>query len=88
MELLYYLYVNEDMILNSDNNFDKYISVECRYRMKRIYGRDSGNATNSGFCYHNGCCLRYGTGFIQAKIANAHRLYSRRHDNWTLHSTF
>jgi hypothetical protein len=71
----YIIYVNEEMILNSDNNFDKYISVECRYRMKRIYGRDSGNASNSGFCYHNGCCLGHGAGFIQAKTANAHRLY-------------
>jgi hypothetical protein len=84
----YIIYVNEDLILNSDNNLDKYISVECRYRMKRIYGLDSGNASNSGFCNHDGCCLRHGTGFIQAKAANGHRLYSRRDDNWSLYSSF
>jgi hypothetical protein len=33
----YIIYVNEDIILDSNNNLDKYISVECRYRMKRIY---------------------------------------------------
>ena len=56
--------------------------------MKRIYGLDSGNASNSGFCNHDGCCLRHGTGFIQAKAANAHWLYSRRDDNWSLYSSF
>lgn len=42
--------------------------------MKRIYDLGSGNAGDSGFCYHNGCCLSHGTGFIQTKTADGHRL--------------